>query len=102
MLVNALAPLHPIFNGHLDMTLPNVINISFGDLDSEAVMIALRDIVAISNGSACTSANYEPSHVLKAMGITGTAAQAATRWSWCHLTPIPDLQAITTRIKSLY
>ncbi len=102
MLLDALAPLQPTINGHLDLIVPNVINMSFGDLDSEAVMIALKDMVAISNGSACTSANYEPSHVLKAMGITGTAAQAATRWSWCHLTPIPDLHAITTRIRSLY
>jgi cysteine desulfurase len=101
-LLNELAPLQPIVNGCLDLTLPNVINLSFGDLDSEAVMIALNDIVAISNGSACTSSSYEPSHVLKAMGITDAAIQAATRWSWCHLTPTPDLRIIANRIRSLY
>jgi cysteine desulfurase len=101
MLLNQLAPLQPVVNGNMDLLLPNVINMSFGDLDSEAIMIALKDLVAISNGSACTSASYEPSHVLKAMGITDAQAQAATRWSWCHLTPWPDLQAAASRIRGL-
>ena len=56
-----------------------IYNIRFGEIDSEAVMLALKDFAAISNGSACTSNSYEPSHVLKAMKLTDGEAQSATR-----------------------
>ncbi len=93
-LLSALAPLQPVIVGDTDRVLPHVVSLRFGDIDSEAVMIALRDEVAISNGSACTSNTYQPSHVLKAMGLSDSDAQAATRWSWCHLTPDPDWRSI--------
>ena len=44
--------------------LPHVLNVSFPGVDSEAFMMATRDTIAVSNGSACTSASYKPSHVL--------------------------------------
>lgn len=97
-LLQCLAPLRPILQGDLNRTLPHVLNMRFGEIDSEAVMIALRDHVAISNGSACTSSRYEPSHVLRAMGLTEAQANAATRWSWCHLTPRPDWDAVAEAI----
>jgi cysteine desulfurase len=78
-----------------------VLNIRFEEIDSEALMIALKDIVAISNGSACTSSHYEPSHVLRAMGLTEAQANAATRWSWCHKTQQPDYVAILDAITQL-
>ena len=55
-------------------------------LDSEAVMLAPKNIVAVSNGSVCTSQRYELSHVLKAMGLSEGRVKAAIRISWCHMT----------------
>jgi len=101
-LLSALDPLQPICVGDSDRTLPHVVNLRFGDIDSEAVMIALRDVVAISNGSACTSTTYRPSHVLKAMGLSDGDAQAATRWSWSHMTPTPDWPTVLDLITALH
>jgi cysteine desulfurase len=47
-----------------------ILNVAIPGLDSEDVMLALKDVVAISNGSACTSQNYTASHVLTAMGLS--------------------------------
>ena len=100
-LVEALAPLEPTVNGDPERTLPHVLNVSFPGLDSEAVMLSVKDIVAISNGSACTSQSYEPSHVLKAMGLDEHAVQGATRWSWCHMTERPDWSQVVSAITRL-
>jgi cysteine desulfurase len=97
----ALAPLEPTMHSDEAFTMPHVANLSIGDIDSEALMLALKDVVAISNGSACTSASYSPSHVLKAMQLTDETAETATRWSWCHLTEEPDWEAVRQRIKML-
>lgn len=58
----------------------NIFNISFLGIDAEALLMELDDI-ALSTGSACTSASAEPSHVLTAMGIDGLAIQASVRFS---------------------
>jgi cysteine desulfurase len=65
--LDGLAPLGPVLNGDQSAVLPHVVNLSIPGADAEAVMVAWRDLVAVSNGSACTSASYEPSHVLVAM-----------------------------------
>lgn len=100
-LLGELAPLEPTIHGDTNRTMPHVVNLSFGDIDSEAIMLALRDTVAISNGSACTSASYTPSHVLKAMQMTDSEAETATRWSWCHHSEEPDWDEVRQRIKLL-
>lgn len=82
-------------------TLPHVLNFSVEGIDSEALMVALKDIIAISNGSACTSQSYEPSHVLTAMELSDQAIAGAVRLSWCHMTPDVDWQAVAERIISL-
>lgn len=69
-------------NGDPSRTQSHVINLSFRGTDSEALMMALRDTVAISNGSACTSSQYAPSHVLKAMGFDEDRISSAVRISW--------------------
>ena len=99
--ITAFAGLSPVYHGDQDLTLENVLNVSFGDLDSEALMVALKDLVAISNGSACTSASYTPSHVLKAMGLADNDAETALRFSWCHLTPEVDWDAVAAKISAL-
>ena len=79
----------------------HVLNLAFPGLDSEALMVALKDLVAISNGSACTSSSYTPSHVLKAMGMNDDEANACVRISWCHLTPEVDWDGVAERIRAL-
>lgn len=95
------APFVPHINGDEDRTLPTTINLSLDGLDSEAVILALKDEIAISNGSACTSQSYEPSHVLTAMGLEPAIIQGALRISWSHLTPAADWEAVADRIRSL-
>jgi cysteine desulfurase len=96
-----LGVLDPTFNGDQSRVLPHVLNVSFPGLDSEAVMVALRRLVAISNGSACTSQTYEPSHVLLAMGLVDAVVRGALRFSWSHLTPVPDWNAVVGAIRAL-
>ena len=99
--LEAFAPLGPRIHGPADDTQDHVLNIAFPGLDSEALMVALKGEIAISNGSACTSSSYTPSHVLKAMGLTDDEANEAVRFSWCHLTPDVDWQGLADRIRSL-
>ena len=99
--LNTLQPLGIRIHGALDGSLPHVLNFSVEGLNSEALMVGLRDLVAISNGSACTSQSYTPSHVLKAMRLPPSAVAGAVRMSWCHLTPPIDWHAVALRIASL-
>lgn len=69
-------------NGDSDRCQSHVINARFPGVDSEALMMALRESFAISNGSACTSETYSPSHVLIAMGLSEDAANESVRISW--------------------
>ena len=96
-----LAPLQPLTNGDQNRCLPHVLNISFPGVDSEALLVALKQHVAISNGAACTSHSYETSHVLKAMQLDARDIAGAIRLSWCHLTPAPNWNAMTSSIRAL-
>ena len=73
----ALTPLEPWLTGDQTQVMDHVLNLAFPGLDSEALMVALKDLIAISNGPACTSSSYTPSHVLKAMGLDETGPTAA-------------------------
>ena len=100
----ALAALRPLgirIHGALEDSLPHVLNFSVEGVDSEALMVGLRDLVAVSNGSACTSQSYAPSHVLEAMDLPPAAVAGAVRMSWCHLTPVVDWEAVAAGIVSL-
>jgi cysteine desulfurase len=97
----ALSPLNPRLNGREEDSLEHVLNLSFPGLDSEALMVGLKDLIAISNGSACTSHSYKPSHVLEAMQLSPEAIHSAVRLSWCHLTPEVDWQAVADRIRQM-
>lgn len=100
----ALASLMPAgirLHGDPERVLPHVLNFSVAGIDSEALMVAMKDLIAVSNGSACTSQRYEPSHVLKAMGLPQDAIDGAIRMSWCHMTPDVDWREIARCIQSL-
>lgn len=99
--LTALSSLSPKLTGDQNLVADHVLNLAFGNLDSEALIVALKDLIAISNGSACTSNSYTPSHVLKAMGMSDDQANACVRLSWCHLTPEVDWESIAERIRVL-
>lgn len=99
--LEALLPLNPTLIGDQSQVMDHVLSLAFPGLDSEALMVGLKDLVAISNGSACTSSSYTPSHVLRAMGLSDEEANRCVRISWCHLTPALDWETVAQRIKSL-
>src|SRR5262249_14370005 len=66
-------------NGHPTARLPGNLNLSFAYVEGEALMMAMRD-VAISSGSACTSASLEPSYVLRALGVSDELAHSSIRF----------------------
>ena len=99
--MEALRSLEPAFNGDPELSMPHVLNISLPGLDSEAVMVALKDVIAISNGSACTSQSYQPSHVLKAMCLPRSRIEGALRISWCHMTEGPEWGKVVDIIRRL-
>jgi cysteine desulfurase len=67
-------------NGHPERRLPHMTNISFGFVEGESLMMACHDI-AVSSGSACTSASLEPSYVLKSIGVGDDLAHSSLRLS---------------------
>ena len=85
----ALKPLDPVYAGDPSRTVPHILNVSLPGIDADFAMEALADVMAISNGSACTSQSLSCSHVLSAMGLSGDRAAGALRLSWCHITPEP-------------
>lgn len=69
-------------NGDVNYSIPNTINISFKGINSEALMLATKQYCSVSNGSACNSHSYNPSHVLSAMGFDIERIESAVRISW--------------------
>lgn len=69
-------------NGDIAFGMPNTLNISFKKVNSEALMLATRQLCSVSNGSACNSSSYKPSYVLSAMGLSSERIENAIRISW--------------------
>lgn len=72
-------------NGELSSSVPGILNVSFADVEGETLLMALKDI-AVSSGSACTSATVEPSFVLKALGLDNELAHSSIRFSFGRFT----------------
>jgi cysteine desulfurase len=87
------------FNGDPSRCQGHVLNVSFPGVDSEALMLALRDKLSFSNGSACTSSSYQPSHVLVAMGLGEEEIESAVRISWGEGTMQSDMRPIVERVQ---
>ena len=79
-------------NGDQKHVMPNIINISFESVGSDSLIIALRDRLAISSGSACNSGAIEASHVLRAMKIEGDRLYGAIRISLGRYTTEKEIQ----------
>jgi len=76
----AVTEIGAVVNGN--NTSPYVLNFSIPGINSEAAMVKLKGVIAVSNGSACTSSSYEPSHVLVAMGMDARRINGAIRVSF--------------------
>ncbi|WP_119394323.1 aminotransferase class V-fold PLP-dependent enzyme [Salinibius halmophilus] len=77
---------------------PNHLNVCFSGVDGETLLLALNE-VAISTGSACTSASVEPSYVLKAMGLSNDDAHSSLRISLGRFTTEGEVKAAVAHIK---
>ena len=81
-----------IVNGNRQFRLPNTTNICFAGVDGEALLLSLNAL-AVSNGSACTSSSVDPSHVLKAMGLSDDLAYSSVRFSLGRFTTEAEVEA---------
>jgi cysteine desulfurase len=99
--LTTMAQLGGQINGDPSHCLPHVLNVSLPGLNSEAAMVSLKGLLALSNGSACTSTSYEPSHVLVAMGFDRDRIDSALRLSWCHLTPTVDWPPVCEALRRM-
>ena len=84
-------------NADRRLCVPDIINVRFAGVESESLMMMLKD-VAISTGSACTSASVEPSHVLNAMGLDEDAAYSSIRVSLGRFTSDAEIDLASSRI----
>ena len=81
-MINEITAVHSIvfLNGSKDIRIPNNVNLCFKGIDAETLIMKMKGI-ACSTGSACSSANLEPSHVLKAIGLNNEMAHGSIRFS---------------------
>lgn len=91
-------------NGSLEHRLPGNLNVSFAFVEGEALIMAIKD-VAVSSGSACTSASLEPSYVLHAMGIGDDLAHSSIRFGLGRFTTEEEvdfvIDLVTTKVSKL-
>ena len=89
-LTEAMKIEHAYINGDVDNKVPNILNISFNFVEGESLIMGLKD-VAVSSGSACTSASLEPSYVLRALGRKDELAHSSIRFSFGRFTKEEDI-----------
>jgi cysteine desulfurase len=90
-----------LLNGHPNQRLSGNLNVSFEAVDGEALMMSLKDI-AVSSGSACTSADPEPSHVLRAMGRSDALTRASLRFGVGRFNTVEEIDfAVSTVVESV-
>jgi len=77
-------------NGDLEQRVPSNLNVSFNFVEGESLIMALKDL-AVSSGSACTSASLEPSYVLRALGREDELAHSSIRFSMGRFTTVEEV-----------
>lgn len=99
-----LAMEHTTMNGDADRRYPGCVNVSFAYVEGESLLMALKDI-ALSSGSACTSASLEPSYVLRALGSSDESAHSSIRFGIGRFTTQSEvdyvLKAVSERVQFL-
>lgn len=92
-------------NGSQENRLPHVTNIGFPQVESQALLLALSKDLAVSSGSACTSASIEPSYVLKAMGLSDELAHSSLRFACGRFTTEEEvdfaIEKVSTAVREL-
>ena len=86
------------FNGNQLHRVPGILNVEFAGADSEALMMAIGNDVAISSGSACTSSSVEPSHVLRALGLPTESTHCSVRFSLGRYTTEAEVDRAAKRV----
>jgi cysteine desulfurase len=87
-------------NGSTSQTVSGILNIAFGNIDGEMLLLSLRDL-AVSSGSACNSASMSPSYVLKTIGLSDEVAQASLRFSIGRYTTADEIEFAIEHIRSV-
>jgi cysteine desulfurase len=85
-------------NGHPTERLPGNLNMSFAWVNGEALLMGLRG-VAVSSGAACTSANVEPSYVLRALGVEDDLAHASLRFGLGRFSTAEEVEAVIAEVR---
>lgn len=90
-LLNGLKDMEEIYiNGDLEQRIPGNLNVSFNYVEGESLIMALKDL-AVSSGSACTSASLEPSYVLRAIGRDDELAHSSIRFTIGRFTTVEEV-----------
>lgn len=85
-------------NGSREKRLPNVTNLSFKDAEANGLMMELNKEIALSSGSACTSASIEPSYVLRALGLPDDLAHSSLRFGLGRFTTTEEIEYTVKRV----
>ena len=94
--INDIPQVH--INGSRDHRLPGALNVSFAFVEGESLLMSLKDL-AISSGSACTSASLEPSYVLRALGLNDELAHSSLRFSFGRFTTEDDVDQAAQSVR---
>jgi cysteine desulfurase len=86
-------------NGDKDHHLPGAINVSIAFVEGESLIMSLKDL-AVSSGSACTSASLEPSYVLRALGLNDELAHSSLRFSFGRFTTEEDVDVAVGQLRN--
>ncbi len=89
---------HVTLNGHPTERLPGNLNLSFGYVEAESLLMALNREIALSTGSACSSATLEPSYVLKALGQGDEIAHSSIRFGLGRFTTTEEVDTVAKRV----
>ncbi|EWC46607.1 mitochondrial cysteine desulfurase [Drechslerella stenobrocha 248] len=93
-----LAMEHTMLNGDADRHYPGCVNVSFAYVEGESLLMALKDI-ALSSGSACTSASLEPSYVLRALGNSDDSAHSSIRFGIGRFTTEREIDYVLDAVR---
>ncbi|MBN8488915.1 MAG: IscS subfamily cysteine desulfurase [Burkholderiales bacterium] len=88
-----------LVNGHLTQRVPHNLNLSFTFVEGESLLMGIKG-VAVSSGSACTSASLEPSYVLRALGLSDEVAHSSIRFSIGRFTTEAEIDAAAARVRA--
>jgi len=88
-------------NGSDTQRVPHIVNVQFAHVEGELLLMSLKDL-AVSSGSACTSASVEPSYVLRAIGVSDELAHASLRFSFGRGTTAADIEHAVEHILKTY